>query len=396
MKKSLREGLDLKVALTALVSAIIGGLVATGLVYLGVLGLEEGPGHVTINEAPAVSSGGVDPGGGEGPSVREVYTNDGPGVVTVDVGSEEMGPGGGSGFAIADNGYVVTNQHVVEGANNVSVRFASGARGKAKVVGEDPSTDIAVIKVDAPEETLKPLTLGDSDSVGVGDPVIAIGNPLDVGISVTTGIISGLGRPIPAPNDYTIDGAVQTDAAINPGNSGGPLLDARGTVIGMNAQVLSDTGSFQGVGFAVPINTIKNVVQQLIEKGKVEHGYIGVSMFRVGVEELATYSDQSAGDLSGKYGLPEKGAIVSQAAEGGPAEGAGIKGGERTEEIAGLQVPIGDVVTEAEGEPVSTPDGLIKVVNSLKPGDDLNLTVVTPGEEARDVKVSVDTRPNEQ
>jgi S1-C subfamily serine protease len=396
MKKSLRKGLDLKVALTALVSAITGGLVATGLVYLGVLGLEEGPGHVTINEAPAVSSGGVDPGGGEGPSVREVYTNDGPGVVTVDVGSEEMGPGGGSGFAIADNGYVVTNQHVVEGANNVSVRFASGARGKAKVVGEDPSTDIAVIKVNAPEETLKPLTLGDSDSVGVGDPVIAIGNPLDVGISVTTGIISGLGRPIPAPNDYTIDGAVQTDAAINPGNSGGPLLDARGTVIGMNAQVLSDTGSFQGVGFAVPINTIKNVVQQLIEKGKVEHGYIGVRMFQVGVEELATYSDRSAGDLSGKYGLPEKGAIVSQATEGGPAEGAGIKGGERTEEIAGLQVPIGDVVTEAEGEPVSTPDDLIKVVNSLKPGDDLNLTVVTPGEAARDVKVSVDTRPNEQ
>jgi S1-C subfamily serine protease len=263
------------------------------------------------------------------------------------------------------------------------------------VVGEDPSTDIAVLKVDAPQETLKPLTLGDSDAVAVGDPVIAIGNPLNVGISVTTGIISGLGRPIPAPNDYTIDGAVQTDAAVNPGNSGGPLLDARGVVIGMNSQIVSDTGSFQGVGFAIPINMVKNVVEQLIETGKVEHGYIGVRMFPVSVEELATYSDRSAEELSEKYGLPERGAIVSQATEGGPADKAGIKGGDRDEEIAGLLVPIGDVITEIESNPVSTPDDLIKVVNRLKPGDDLNLTVVTPGQKARDVTVSVGVQPDE-
>jgi S1-C subfamily serine protease len=332
----------------------------------------------------------------EGSSVRDVYTRDGPGVVTVDVGSSKIGPGGGSGFVIAEEGYIVTNQHVVEEADNVSVRFASGAREKAEVVGEDPSTDIAVLKVDAPEEALKPLTLGDSDTVGVGDPVIAIGNPLNVGISVTTGIVSGLGRPIPAPNNYTIDGAVQTDAAINPGNSGGPLLDARGTVIGMNSQIVSETGSFQGVGFAVPINTVKNVVKQLVATGKVEHGYIGVKMFPVGVEELATYSDQSAKELSDEYGFPEKGAIVSQATEDGPAEKAGIKGGEREEEIAGLPVPIGDVITEAQGNPVSTPDDLIKAVNSLKPGDDLKLSVVTPGQEAREVTVSVGVQPNEQ
>jgi S1-C subfamily serine protease len=351
---------------------------------------------VKISEAPAVPSGGVSPGGEDGASVREVYTRDGPGVVTVDVGSKKIGPGGGSGFVIAEDGYVVTNQHVVEGADNVSVRFASGAREKAEVVGEDPSTDIAVLKVDAPEEALKPLTLGDSDTVGVGDPVIAIGNPLNVGISVTTGIVSGLGRPIPAPNNYTIDGAVQTDAPINPGSSGGPLLDARGAVIGMNSQIASETGRFQGVGFAVPINTVKNVVEQLIATGKVEHSYVGVRMFPVGVEELATYSDRSAGDLSERYGLPERGAIVSQAVEGGPADEAGIKGGDREEEIAGLPVPIGDVVTEAEGKPVSTPDDLIKVVNSLKPGDDLNLTVVTPGQKARQAKVRVGVQPNER
>jgi S1-C subfamily serine protease len=297
---------------------------------------------------------------------------------------------------IDESGYIVTNQHVVAGADSVSVRFASGARERAEVVGEDPSTDTAVLKVNASEETLKPLTLGDSDTVQVGDPVIAIGNPLNVGVSVTTGIVSGLGRPIPAPNNYTIDGAVQTDAALNPGNSGGPLLDGNGTVIGVNSQIVSETGAFQGVGFAVPINTVKSVAEQLIETGRVEHGYVGVRMFPVGVEELAVYSDQSAEELSQQYGLPENGAIISEAVEGGPADEAGLRGGERVEEIAGLPLPLGDVITEVEGDPVSTPDDVIKVVNSLKPCDDLNLTVVTPGEGAREVTLSVGVQPYER
>jgi S1-C subfamily serine protease len=329
-----------------------------------------------------------------------VYTRDAPGVVTVDVGSREIGPGGGSGFVIDENGYIVTNQHVVAGADSVSVRFASGARETAEVVGEDPSTDTAVIKVNAPEGILKPLTLGDSDAIGVGDPVIAIGNPLNVGISVTTGIVSGTGRPIPAPNNYTINGAVQTDAALSSGNSGGPLLDARGEVIGVNSLAAGTAplggGVVQGVGFAIPINTVKSVIEQLITTGEVEHGYIGVRMFPVGVEELAAYSDQSTGELSANYGLPENGAIISQATEGGPADRAGISGGEREEQIAGLSVPLGDVITEVEGDSISTADDVIKVVNSLQPGDDLNLTVVTPGEGAREVTVSVGVQPNEQ
>ncbi len=396
---------DLKTAITALVSAIIGGLISTGLVYLGVLGLKESPGEAALNEEvrfPNTSARREDLGGEEGPSVREVYTRDGPGVVTVDVvGSRETGPSGGSGFVIDEDGYIVTNQHVVAGADNVSVRFASGARETAEVVGEDPSTDTAVIKVDAPEDILKPLTLGDSDDIGVGDPVIAIGNPLNVGISVTTGIVSGLGRPIPAPNNYTISGAVQTDAALSSGNSGGPLLDGRGEVIGMNSMA-AGTEPFgpnvaQGVGFAIPINTVKSVVEQLITTGKVEHGYIGVRMFAVGVEELAAYSDRSAEELSEEYGLPENGAIIREMEKDGPADEAGIKGGERgAEEIAGLPVPLGDVVTKVEGNRVSTPDDLIKVVNSLKPGDNLNLTVVTPGEKAREVTVRVGAQPDEQ
>ena len=361
--------------------------------YLGTSGLGEGP-RVTIDEArQATPAEGVNPGGEEGPSVREVYTRDGPGVVTIDVASERGGPSGGSGFVIDEDGYVVTNQHVVARAESLSVRFSSGARAEAELVGEDPSTDLAVMKVDAPEETLKPLTLGDSDALGVGEPVIAIGNPLDVGISVTTGIVSGLGRPIRAPNGFTIDGAVQTDAAVNPGNSGGPLLDEQGQVIGVIEQHASETGSFSGVGFAVPINTVKEVAEQLIETGEVEHGYIGVRMFPAGIEELVAYSGRSVAELSEEYGLPENGAIVSRVTEGGPAEEAELAGSEQTEEIAGVPVPLGDVITEVEGERVSTPDDLIKVVNSSQPGDDLDLTVVTPGEDAREATVSLGARP---
>jgi S1-C subfamily serine protease len=331
--------------------------------------------------------------------VRQVYTRDGPGVVTVDVASANSGPGGGSGFVIDEAGYIVTNQHVVGDADDVSVRFSNGAREEAEVVGEDASTDVAVLRVEAPEEGLKPLTLGDSDSVGVGDPVIAIGNPLNVGISVTTGIISGLGRPIDAPNGYTINGAVQTDAALSSGNSGGPLLDSRGEVIGINSLAAAAPGLgtvAQGINFAVPINTVRSVAEQLISTGRAEHGYIGVRMFPVGVEELASYSGLSAEELSDEYGLPESGAIISEAVEGGPAEEAGIRGSESDQEIAGVPVPLGDVVTEVEGENVTTPDDLSKVVNSLQPGDTLALTVVTPGGSPRDVTVTIGDQPAEQ
>jgi S1-C subfamily serine protease len=391
----------LKTAFTAFVSAIIGGLVATFFFYLGILGLEEGSEGLSINEAQQATPGeGVNPGGGDGPSVREVYTRDGPGVVTVDVRSVSIGPGGGSGFVIDERGYLVTNQHVVEGADSVSVRFSSGARQEAEVVGEDASTDVAVLRVEAPEETLVPLTLGDSDSVGVGDPVIAVGNPLNVGISVTTGIVSGLGRPIDAPNGYTISGAVQTDAALSSGNSGGPLLDAKGEVIGVNSLTAAAPGFgivSQGLNFAVPINTVKSVSEQIIETGTVQHGYIGVRILPVGIGDLAAYSGLSSEELSEQHGLPESGAIIREVTEGGPADEAGLTGGEeREEEIAGLTVPLGDVVTEVEGEPVVNPDDVSEVVNSTQPGDELTLTIVTPGEEPREVVLTVGVQPDER
>jgi S1-C subfamily serine protease len=366
--------------------------------FLGVYGLEDRSGSVTIKEvAPSHKSSmgtaetrAVTDGSS---SVREVYTRDGRGVVSVDVAAtSDAGPAGGSGFVIDEAGHIVTNQHVVEGAEEISARFADGVRREAEVVGQDPSTDVALIQVDAPQKALKPLTLGDSNSVGVGDPVIAIGNPLNVGISVTTGIVSGLGRPIKAPNNYTIDDAVQTDAAINPGNSGGPLLDSRGTVIGVNAQIASESGGFEGVGFAVPINTVKSVIRQLITEGKVVHGYIGVSMYQLGIDELSAYAGLSERALDERYGLPGNGAIVSEVTPDGPAEKAGIRGGDE-KVIEGIAVPMGDVITEIEGDPVSSSEDVIKVVNSVKPGQRLLMTVVTPGEKERRVKVTVGTRP---
>ena len=386
----------MRTALTALVSAIIGGLVTALFLIVGVYGLEDRSGSVTIKEVapPYKSSGGtIGTPAVTDSSVREVYKRDVRGVVSVDLAAtSDAGPAGGSGFVVDEAGHIVTNQHVVEGAEEISVRFADGVRRTAEVVGQDPSTDVALIQVDAPKDALKPLTLGDSNSVGVGEPVIAIGNPLNVGISVTTGIVSGLDRPIKAPNNYTINDAVQTDAAINPGNSGGPLLDSRGTVIGVNAQIASESGGSEGVGFAVPINTVKSVITQLITDGKVVHGYIGVEMYPLGIDEISAYAGLSERTLDERYGLPGDGAIVSKVTPDGPAEKAGIRGGD-DKEIEGIRVPMGDVITGIEGGPVSSSEDVIEVVNSVKPGKRLLMTVVTPGEKERRVEVTVGTRP---
>ena len=182
------------------------------------------------------------------------------------------------GFVYDTQGHVITNQHVVDGAQSVSVKFANGRTYSATVVGADPSTDLAVIDVDAPASVLKPLELGDSSAVEVGDGVIAIGSPFGLDQTVTTGIVSALHRQITSPNNFSIDNAIQTDAAINHGNSGGPLLDMDGDVIGVNSQIESDSGGNDGVGFAVPSNTISRIAGALIDNGSVEHAYLGVAI----------------------------------------------------------------------------------------------------------------------
>ncbi len=261
----------------------------------------------------------------------------------------------GSGW-VFDETHVVTNQHVVAGAESVTVTFQDETEVAARVVGTDASSDVAVLELQDPPDGTTPLQLGSTSSLELGDPVIAIGSPLGLQGTVTAGIVSGLGRDIRAPNAFTIEGAVQTDAALNHGNSGGPLLDLDGRVIGMNAQIASDSGANSGIGYAIPVETVRRIAAELIESGKVEYAYLGV-----GVEDA------------------DDGARIAQVREGSPALEAGLREG--------------DVVTEVDGEEVASADDLRHAVESRKPGDSLELTVRRDGETTT-VTVTLGTRPS--
>ena len=210
--------------------------------------------------------------------------------------------GEGSGFVIDTEGHIVTNAHVVDGASSITVRFSDGSQADASLVGSDTSSDLAVIDVNVDASKLHPLSLGASDGLRIGQGVVAIGSPFGLQGTVTTGIISALDRTIDAPNGYSIPGAIQTDAAINHGNSGGPLLNAQGEVIGVNAQIASDSGGNDGVGFAIPVDTVKNVAGQLVEGGNVSHAYLGVSVTTVdaGAAETSGPAAGCAGQLGGR------------------------------------------------------------------------------------------------
>jgi putative serine protease PepD len=297
--------------------------------------------------------------------LTELYKKVSPGVVdiTVTEGSSSNfgGQGGqaeGSGFVYDKNGDIVTNAHVVQGASSIKVRFQSGKTAKATLVGTDDSTDIAVIKVDVPSSQLDPLTLGNSASVQVGQEVAAIGSPFGLPGTLTSGIVSAVNRTITAPNNYSISGAIQTDAAINHGNSGGPLLNASGAVIGVNAQIESDSGGNDGVGFAIPINAAKNVADTVISGGKVQHAYLGI---RVG--------DSASGG----------GAEVTTVVDGSPANKAGVKAG--------------DVITAIDGDGVTSADDLTANIGARKPGDAVTLTV-TRADKTLKLTVTLGTRPS--
>ena len=283
-------------------------------------------------------------------------------------------------------GHVLTNAHVVEGAEKIEVSLGdvdSSEPVSARVVGEDPSTDVALLEVDAPSDQLHPLALGDSSQLQVGDSVVAIGNPFGLDRTVTTGIVSALQREIRAPNGFTINNVIQTDAAINPGNSGGPLLDADGRVIGINSQIESAGGGGNvGIGFAVPINTADEVVQQLLDDGTVEHAFLGISGTDVTPE------------LADVLNLPvEQGALVQSVVSGGPADEAGVKGGGATVSVGGQRVRAGgDVITAIDGEDVTGMDDVIGVVNEKQPGDEVRLSL-TDGDQERTVTVTLGDRP---
>jgi S1-C subfamily serine protease len=289
----------------------------------------------------------------------------------------------GSGFVIDKSGHVVTNYHVVAGAKTVQVSFSDNDQMDARVVGTDPSTDIAVLKIkNAEGRALAPIPLGDSDAVQVGDAVVAIGNPFGLERTVTAGIVSALQRRITAPNGFQIDEAIQTDAAINHGNSGGPLLNADGNVIGVNAQIESESGGNVGIGFAIPVNTVREVAEQLISEGKVEHAYLGV--------EMTTITQ----DLADNFRVPvDKGVLVEHVRSGSPAADAGLKGGTTQVVLAGTTYWLGgDVITKADGQTLETTDDLAAVVTSKKPGDSLELEVHR-GQTTMNVTVELGRQP---
>ena len=346
----------------------------------GVAAYEVASGTATQTVVRQVTVTDSQPAASSALSVSALYDRVHQGVVTIKVTTPE-GQALGSGFVIDGEGHIVTNDHVVDGASSISVEFSDGSTYDAQLVGTDASTDIGVIKVDAPSSELTPLQLGDSGALQVGDEVVAIGSPLGLNETVTSGIVSALHRTITSPNNFSINDAIQTDAAINHGNSGGPLLDLQGQVIGINSQIESDSGGNDGIGFAVPSNTVQSVVSQLIATGKVQHAYLGVG--------IATITDA----LSSQLGLPA-GVEVTQVTPGGPADDAGLKAADATTVVGGQEFPTGgDVITAVDGKAVSTSEELQSVIGAVKPGDSASITYSRDGSE-HTVQVTLGTRPS--
>ena len=328
-------------------------------------------------------------GGSSGFDPQKIYKAEAPGVVTI-VSLFGSDGGEGSGFVLNGDGEIVTNAHVVttgEGdairpAEQVYVEFADGNRVQAKVLGQDPNADIALLRVDPKGLTLRPLPLGESASVKVGEPVAAIGSPFGQAQSLSVGIVSAVDRAVASLTDFSIAGAIQTDAAINPGNSGGPLVAADGKVIGINQQIQSRSGGGEGVGFAVPIDVVKRSVGQLRETGKAHYAYLGVT-------SVALYPQ-----LVEHFGLKVgKGAWVQGVSPDGPAEDAGLRGGKGQEAFQGSPFARGgDVITKVGGEPVASADDLSSAIARFKPGESVDVEISRDGS-TQTLKVKLGERP---
>lgn len=293
----------------------------------------------------------------------------------------------GTGFVWDTDGHIVTNHHVVADATDIEVIFASGETAKAELLGSDPNADLAVIKVDLPASQLQPVTLGDSDAVKVGQLTIAIGSPFGQEFTMTSGIVSAVGRTIRSGNAlFSIPKAIQTDASINPGNSGGPLLDREGAVIGINSQILSRSGSNSGIGFAVPINTAKQVVPTLIKGEDYEYAWLGISGGTI-TPEVAEFM-KLPGDTEG--------ALVIDVTKDGPADKAGLVGSDKTLTVAGQEYQLGgDVITAINGQPIKSMDDLISfLIQQTRPGDTAELQVTRSNGQQETVSVTLGVRPS--
>jgi S1-C subfamily serine protease len=293
--------------------------------------------------------------------------------------------GSGSGSIIDTKGHILTNHHVVADAQKLEVTLADGSKWPAKLVGSDPDSDLAVIKIDAPKEKLKVVPMGDSKNLRIGQKVLAIGNPFGLQRTLTTGIISSLGRTIRSDVGTLIEDVIQTDAAINPGNSGGPLLNSDGEIVGINSAIISPSGGSVGIGFAIPVNTARRVVPELISKGYVTYPYIGATIQSL-IPEMAKY-------LKLKI---DRGAMIAEVVKGGPADKAGLKGGNQKVQVGNMIVLMGgDIVVKADQREVKTNDELIHYIREKKPGDTVLLKVFRK-DSFIDMKVTLSERPRKR
>ena len=385
-----------------LIAAVVGGGAAlAGAEVIGLLDDDQ----AAVETVPATESSA--PAAfkeSERLSINQIYGNSAPGVVQITTTSIQtvepdpfLSPFGfpeqqeqqalGSGFVIDKSGHIVTNAHVVENAREIEVSFSNRDSVEAKVVGRDLSTDLAVLKVDVDSRALRPLALGNSDGAEVGDSVVAIGNPLGLERSVTAGIVSALHRPLTAPNDFTIDDVIQTDAAINSGNSGGPLIAANGKVIGVNTAIATgNTGARGniGIGFAVPVNTVRDVASQLLDEGHVEHAFLGVQAQPV-TKEIAKLFN-----LAVDHGL-----MLIRVYDGSGAAKAGLKAGTTEVVVAGESYLLGgDVIVKVDGESVQTPEDLREAVSAKKPGDKIKVEAYR-GDDKRSFDVTLGRQPQQ-
>jgi len=378
-----------KVLRSPFIAALIGGVVvAVALVATGIGG---GKTTTVVQQAPVASATPSSSSGSSSSSAstdgaltaHDIYERDASGVVFIrsrivqnvqspfGLGPEsQSSEATGTGFVIDSTGHILTNYHVIAGAANVTVGFDDNKTVQAKVLGTDPQNDLALLSVDPSGLKLVPLTLGDSSSAEVGDPVLAIGNPFGLDRTLTTGVVSALQREIQAPNGFAIQHVIQTDAPINPGNSGGPLLDAAGRVIGINSQI--ETGGSGngnvGIGFAVPINTAKRMLPELKRSGTVVHAYLGITGVTI---------DQALADLQLKV---DHGVLVQTVQAGGPAADAGIHGGSIDSQVNGQSLVLGgDVIVSLDGQPVSSMDDLSAAIARHRPGDKLTVGLLRNG-----------------
>ena len=290
--------------------------------------------------------------------------------------------GSGSGSIIDTQGHILTNNHVIRDAQKLQVTLADGSKWPAKLVGADPDNDLAVIKIDAPAEKLKPLPMGDTRKLQVGQKVLAIGNPFGLGLTLTTGIISSLGRTIRSEVGSMIEDIIQTDASINPGNSGGPLLNSGGEMIGINTAIISPTGGSVGIGFAIPVNTANRIVPQLISRGYVVYPYAGATVQPL-FPELAKVLKLKV----------ERGAMVIDVAPGSPADKAGLQGGNQQIQVGNVQLIVGgDVIVQVDQYEVKDGDDLIKHIRERKPGDVVTLKILRNGQ-FKEVKITLQEKP---